>query len=296
MKIHPEETRLNEFLRNLVNTFHAEAREKSLRLLVELPFADEKSWIRTDPVLLGKVLSSLINNAIRYTPSGVINIGYIRIGYFLQFYVKDTGVGIPKEQIHQLFHDQIIPGENSNSESGRSKHSLPVSKSIIELFGGQIWVESEVQQGSIFYFQIPYLECWSSTSTENSDSKKSVPKKIHILVAEDDIHSLMFLKTLLTLEGFAVLEAGNGRKAVEKVKSNPEIDLVLIDMKMPEMDGIEATILIKEIRPELPVIAQTAYALNDDFEKARQAGCNDYITKPVKKQLLIEKISKLIHP
>ncbi len=118
---------------------------------------------------------------------------------------------------------------------------------------------------------------------------------MHVLVAEDDIHSLMFLKTLLSLEGIIVYEAVNGKKAIEMVERFPEIDLVLIDMRMPEMDGLEATKIIKTVRPDLPVIAQTAYAMKEDVENAHQAGCDDYVHKPVKKQILMEKIKKLLH-
>jgi len=149
---------------------------------------------------------------------------------------------------------------------------------------------NELGKKTIADFQIPNV---SSEKMQNlhTNSKK---EKLHVLVAEDDIHSRMFLKTLLSLEGIIVYEAVNGKKAIEMVERFQEIDLVLIDMRMPELDGLEATKIIKTIRPDLPVIAQTAYAMKEDIEKARQAGCDDYITKPVKKQLLMEKINKLV--
>jgi CheY-like chemotaxis protein len=133
-----------------------------------------------------------------------------------------------------------------------------------------------------------------SQSDQVSESTRADREKTVILVAEDDIHSLVFLKTLLILEGYEVIEATNGRIAVDAVQNHPEIRLVLIDMKMPELDGLEATRLIKKIRPNLPIVAQSAFAMNNDCEKAKEAGCDDYITKPVLKPVLMESIHRLI--
>ncbi|MBV5316137.1 MAG: PAS domain S-box protein [Prolixibacteraceae bacterium] len=295
MEIQIQEIHLNQLLRDLAISFTGEAKGKGLRLSIETPFPDENSYIQTDLAKLTQVLSNLINNAMKFTKSGAINFGYIKNGSLLQFYVKDTGVGISDDQIKVIF-DRFRQGSDSLTRAYEgSGLGLSISKSFIEMLGGKIWVESEVGQGSIFYFQIPFIERKAVASPLGAKPEhETAPKPTLILIVEDDINSLMFLKTLLKLEGLHILDANNGLKAIEVVKNNPEIDLVLIDMKMPEMDGFEATIQIKKLRPDLPVIAQTAYALKEDVEKAKLAGCNDYILKPVKKQLLMEKIRKLI--
>jgi CheY-like chemotaxis protein len=295
MEIQIQEIYLNQLLRDLASSFAGEAKGKGLRLSIETPFPDENSYIQTDLAKLTQVLSNLINNAIKFTKSGAVNFGYIKNGSLLQFYVKDTGVGISEEQIKIIF-DRFRQGSDPLTRAYEgSGLGLSISKSFIEMLGGKIWVESELGQGSIFYFQIPFIERKVvANPLVAKPEQEAAPKPTVILIVEDDVNSLMFLKTLLKLEGLLVLDANNGLKAIEVVKNNPEIDLVLIDMKMPEMDGFDATIQIKKLRPDLPVIAQTAYALKEDVEKAKLAGCNDYILKPVKKQLLMEKIRKLI--
>lgn len=286
MKFMMEQVDIHELLKEVTQLFTSEASKKNLRLLTEFNLPAEKSKFSSDQKQLKNVFTHLIGYTIKFTQNGNIDFGYIRHERFIQFYIKISGTEISDDQKESLFnvHEEI----NFQPETMLPEHDLSCSKAIIEALGGKIWVESESQQGTIIYFEIP------DSCPEKNYNQKPKKEKLHVLVAEDDIHSLMFLKTLLSLEGIIVYEAVNGKKAIEMVERFPEIDLVLIDVRMPELDGYEATKIIKAIRPDLPVITQTAYAMKEDIEKASQAGCDDYITKPVKKQLLMEKIQKLV--
>jgi hypothetical protein len=294
MEIHIQETNLNKVLKDLAASFAPEANEKKLLLSAEVPSIWENFLIKTDRGKLIQVISNLIKNAIKFTHSGAVSFGYLPNGKTLRFFVKDSGVGIPDSQIKLIF-ERFSQGSTSLTRAYEGFGlGLPISKALIEMLGGTIWVDSKPGEGSTFYFEIPISEDEFARIPEKSSPQTKTLQSITILIVEDDLNSLMFMKTLLRLEKISVLEANNGIKAIEAVKNHPEIDLVLIDMKMPEMDGLEATSHIKQIRPELPVIAQTAYAMREDVENARKAGCDDYIHKPVKKQLLMEKIRNLI--
>ncbi|MBL7967704.1 MAG: response regulator [Prolixibacteraceae bacterium] len=286
MKFMIEQVDINELLKEVTQLFTPEASKKNLRLLAEFNLPAEKSKFSSDQKQLKKVFTNLIGYTIKFTQNGNINLGYIRHDGFIQFYIKINGTEISDDQKESLF--DVNEEITFQRETMLPEHELSCSKAIIKALGGKIWGESESLQGTIIYFQIP------DSCPERNYNQKPKKEKLHVLVAEDDIHSLMFLKTLLSLEGIVVYEAVNGKKAIEMVERFPEIDLVLIDMRMPELDGFEATTHIKQINPALPVIAQTAYALREDIENAYKAGCDEYVQKPVKKQILMEKIKKLL--
>ena len=168
---------------------------------------------------------------------------------------------------------------------------LSISKAFVEMLGGRIWVESELGKGSVFCFELA-LNKPEPTLKEANDIQTIHTDQVSycLLVAEDDKNSMEYIKALLELEHIIILEANTGIMAVNQVKNHPEINVVLMDLKMPEMDGFEATRQIKLLRPELPVIAQTAYSFTEEKEKAKQAGCDDYLSKPIKKMTLLEKI------
>jgi PAS domain S-box-containing protein len=306
MKIHIQETNVNQLLSDLQVFFTPESKKKGLSLSLTTLLPDEESNIQTDHHKLTQILSNLIKNALKFTKSGSIEFGYSLTGsptkltepnselVKLQFFVKDTGVGIPANQTEMIF-ERFRQGSVSLTRAYEGAGlGLSISKAFIELLGGQIWVESESGKGSVFYFNLPF-------SKKTIASSKIVPinlgpklRSSHILIAEDDEICMTYIKTILKNEDISIFEASNGIDAVDIVKINQKIDLVLMDMKMPEMDGYEATRQIKLMRPRLPVIAQTAYAFVEDLEKARKAGCDDYITKPIKKQELLLKIQNLI--
>ena len=209
----------------------------------------------------------------------------------LQFFVKDTGAGIPNDQTHIIF-ERFRQGSVSLTRAYEGAGlGLSISKAFVEMLGGRIWVESELGRGSVFCFELP-LNKPESTLKEATDFQTIDTDQVSycLLVAEDDKNSMEYIKALLELEHIFILEANTGVMAVDQVKNHPEINLVLMDLKMPEMDGFEATRQIKLLRPELPVIAQTAYSFTEEKEKAEKAGCDDYLSKPIKKIALLEKI------
>jgi len=168
---------------------------------------------------------------------------------------------------------------------------LSISKAFVEMLGGRIWVESELGKGSVFFFELPLNKLETKLKEAMNIQISETDQGSHcLLVAEDDKNSMEYIKALLELEHIIILEANTGIMAVNQVKNHPEINMVLMDLKMPEMDGFEATRQIKLLRPELPVIAQTAYSFTEEKEKAKQAGCDDYLSKPIKKMTLLEKI------
>lgn len=296
-KVIDNEINLNALLQQIHEKFQPSAQANGIVLSYNYSLADEEVIIKTDREKLAIILANLLSNAIKFTHNGIVNFGYIKKDNFLEFYVKDTGIGIPSDQYNELFKrfrqlDNKIERQFSGSGLG-----LAITKSYVELLGGKIWFTSEEGQGSIFYFSIP---CQRETLANLLDDKNKIDSKIKttkpttILVAEDEEINFVLLNEMLSDSNLTILHASNGVEAVEICKSNQSIDLVLMDIKMPIMDGHEATELIKEIRPSLPVIAQTAYSSDLDKAKAMAAGCSDFISKPIYKDQLISKINKLL--
>ncbi|PKP29439.1 MAG: hybrid sensor histidine kinase/response regulator, partial [Bacteroidetes bacterium HGW-Bacteroidetes-17] len=212
----------------------------------------------------------------------------------LKFFVKDTGIGIPSDKQEFIF-DVFRQIEDTHTRTyGGTGIGLSISKRLAELLGGRMWVDSD-PNGSSFYFTIPLELIVEPAGSGIKDELSSASiADITILIAEDDESSFEFLKVVLKKTAQFILWASNGEEAVSHCKNHPEIDLVLMDINMPVMNGYDATKAIKELRPNLPIIAQTAYAIAGDREKSLAAGCDDYISKPIKRKELIDKINKLI--
>jgi CheY-like chemotaxis protein len=209
----------------------------------------------------------------------------------LEFFVKDTGNGIRQEQLEIIFERFRQGSETLTKNYEGAGLGLSISKAFVEMLGGKIWVESELGKGSVFYFTIPYnggQEVKDGIKIDYLvDAKEKQSQKLKILIAEDDKVSAKLLEKTLALFGKEILKARNGVEAVEACRNNPDIDLVLMDIQMPEMDGYETTRQIRQFNKNVIIIAQTAYALMGDREKAIEAGCNDYISKPVEKEQLM---------
>jgi len=218
-------------------------------------------------------------------------------GSQLEFYVEDSGIGISKE-LHDEIFKRFRQVESSDSRQfGGSGLGLSISKSYVELLGGKIWLDSELDKGSRFYFTIPYKKTQMEVVTKNQpENEIRFEYNDHktILVAEDEDHNYLLLQEYLSNEKIILLRAINGSEAVDICKTNPSVDMVLMDIKMPIMTGIEAAPLIKKIRPKLPIIALTAYSAESDKTKALNAGCSDFISKPVDKDHLLSKIIQWI--
>ena len=257
--------------------------------------------IFTDSRKLKQVLINLLKNSLKFTNEGNIEFGFSETktngNNFLKFYVKDNGIGIDKEFHSVIFNIFRQVDDTHTRKLGGTGIGLSIAKKIVELLGGEIWVESELGKGSIFYFTIPAGIKKNLTDTTSPDTIKVTAKKYSgntILIAEDDTSSFEFLKIYFKPMQINVLWAKNGNEAVELCKNNPTINLVLMDLKMPDLNGFEATRLIKDINPSLPVVAQSAYAMNSEREKAFSYGCDDYLNKPIKIIRLMEILNKYL--
>ncbi len=235
------------------------------------------------------MLTNLLNNALKFTEEGEIEFGYLPKGDYLQFYVRDSGVGIPVE-LHEKIFEPFLQAETEISYNhGGTGLGLSISRKLTELLGGKIWLESKPGTGSVFYFTIPYDHPVGSETVENvPDTYQGL--QAHgklVLIAEDDDTNYLYLETALAKANVRILRACNGIEAVDMCSNNHDIHLVLMDIKLPCMNGYEATKRIKQVKPDLPIIAQTAYAMNEDRMKALDAGCDDYIPKPIRKTDLL---------
>jgi len=286
MKVQISETNINEQIEFVYAFFNPEVESKGLQLFFKKGLPFKEAAIKTDSEKLYSILTNLIKNAIKYTNEGSIEFGYEKIDNHLNFYVKDTGIGIPtdrKEAIFERFIQADIFDKKATQGAGLG---LAISKSYVEMLGGKIWVETEEGKGSIFYFTIPYnTETNEINNIENNaleEDKEFQIKNLKILIAENDEPSDLLITFVLEKFRSTVLHAKNGVEAVEICRKYPDINLIMMDLKMPEMDGYEATRQIRKFNTDVIIIAQTAYGLAGDREKAIEAGCNDYISKPIK--------------
>jgi PAS domain S-box-containing protein len=296
MKVDIKETNINEKIEFAYKFFRPEAEIKGLQLLFKNSLPAKEAIIKTDNEKVYGMLTNLIRNAIKFTYEGSIEFGYEKKGEYLEFFVKDTGIGIPQNQ-HKIIFERFRQGSESHNRGYEgSGLGLSIAKSYVEMLGGEIWVESEEGKGSIFYFTIPYnavseekIEIVNAVSAEH---KEVEIKNLKILIVEDDEISYSFLTRVLQKISHEVLHAITGVQAVEACRNNPDLDLVLMDIRMPNMDGNEATRQIRQFNKDVIIIAQTAFAFSGDREKAIEAGCNNYITKPINYILLKELINK----
>lgn len=294
-KIRETELNLNSTLRLLNEQFELKSQKENFCLILKHLLPDNEVTILTDEIKLKQILTNLIGNAIKFTKQGYVNFGYHLKDNELEFFVEDTGIGIPFEMQEEIFK-RFRQVENTTARQfGGSGLGLSISKAYVELMGGKIWLTSELNKGSAFYFTIPYKKVKKSPIVEKQPSKEiendsEITKTI--LIAEDEDSNFMLLEEILSGLNINIIRAINGIEAVNSCKINNHIDIILMDIKMPIMDGYEAAKQIKKIKPHLPIIAQTAYSTEVDRNMALSHGCNDFISKPIKKILLISKIKE----
>ena len=286
---------INETLVYYKDFFQPEAQLKGIELKLVLNNKDVYS--NTDLNKLESILSNLIKNALKFTDAGYIEIGFACAEKFMNFYVKDTGRGIPKNRVNAIFDRFVQADLNITRGYEGSGLGLSITKAFVEMLGGKIWVESELGKGTVFYFQLPFegIEAGQINQNKLELAKETIPQSVHkkknILIAEDDEVSYKLIETILNDKLINLIWAKNGKEAVLLFKENRDIDLIFMDIKMPVMDGIEATKEIRKMNKKVPIIAQTAFALSGDREKALAAKCNDYLSKPLKKQELIQLVN-----
>lgn len=297
IKINRNNINVNSILKGLYDQFAIIANERNIAFKYTAPLPDNDAIILTDRTKLEEILSNLLSNAFKFTQKGQIGFGYKLKDKSLEFYVSDTGIGIP-EDMHLRIFDRFFQVENAVSRQYEGTGlGLSISKAYAELLGGRIWLTSEQGKGTIFCFTLPYNKIHLVSTSEKEiivPEKVKINSKKTILIAEDDEFSYLLIVKLLSSLRINLIRAKNGKEAVELCKSPGGIDLVLMDVKMPLMDGYTATIEIRKMLPSLPVVAITAYAYKSDKEKILDSGCNDYISKPVKKEVLLKVLYKYI--
>jgi len=296
MEISQTDTNVNEQVKYLYTFFKNEANQRGVEITYTTTLADKESNIKTDKEKLYAILTNLVKNAIKFTDAGSIAFGYTKKGEFLEFYVKDTGTGISENQKKIIFERFRQAHESISRSFGGSGLGLTISKAYVELLGGKIWVESEEGKGSTFYFTIPFVSTEKVIEEEEIDTiieKTNAPiRKLKVLIVEDDTISKMLITIAIKKFAGEILNANTGLEAIEACRNNPDIDLVMMDINMPEMGGYEATSRIRKFNRNVVIIAQTANAFASDRDEAIAAGCTDYIPKPVNLASLSELIQK----
>ena len=265
---------------------------------IELKCKNRKNSLlyKNDFIRIKQVFSNLISNAIKFTDSGYIEYGYNIKNDKIQFFVQDTGIGIRKEDKKMLFQRFSRVDKRYTHETRGTGLGLVICKNIVEIMGGEIEFDSIYKKGSNFYFTLPYNKVeekheQKSSSTVQVNSNHNI---VTVLIAEDDDINYMFIHEFLSEYKFKLIRAVNGEDVISKLNENPDISIVLMDLQMPVIDGIEATKRIRETNKDIPILAQTAYAFSSERKACIEAGCNDYISKPIVQEELLEKINKLL--
>lgn len=293
-KINESEFLLNDLLMELFSIFSLKSKEQNIPFYLKKELSDEQSRMITDRVKLSKVISNLLENALKFTNEGFIELGYKVKNSTIHIYVQDTGIGISSKSKDLIFERFSQEEKDISKKYGGLGLGLSISKENTELLGGKLTFESIKGKGSIFHITLPFKHGKNSSATNIETTKDFKENNEHsktILIAEDEEINFLFIHTLLSKYAgfkFNIIHAKDGQEAVEACSNNKNIDLVLMDIKMPIMNGYEATKIIKSKFPNLPIIAQTAYSTGQERELALRHGCDDFISKPIKKDNLIK--------
>lgn len=269
---------------------------KKLIFNLVLPDNQRELYILTDSELLIKIILHILDNALKFTDKGGITLGYNLKPEVIEFYIIDTGVGIDENAQKRMFESFEQENMSNTRNHEGSGLGLSISKKLVELLGGHIWLRSSKSEGTTIYFTIPDngIRNEENAGKSNNSEKKADNhiKHCKVLVAEDDEVSKLFLTELIQKYCNGVMGVRTGLEAVDACRDNPDINLVLMDIRMPGIDGYEATRKIREFNQKVIIIAQTAYALKGDKDRALNAGCNDSISKPINQAALIDLIRK----
>ncbi|MBC2605419.1 PAS domain-containing hybrid sensor histidine kinase/response regulator [Pelagicoccus albus] len=261
----------------------------ALELVIENQL-QESDYVVCDQTRLKQIIYNLVSNSIKFTLEGSIRVGYRKLDNgLIEFFVVDTGSGIPDEMKERVFSRFLQGSDEVARENDGVGLGLSICEGLVRLLGGSIWIEDNHPQGTVFKFTIKDrsdilpLPVWDPSKTDGSGPSSVVPqgKRLKILVAEDDDTNFLVIEEFLRLEKFDSIRAEDGREALKIIENDDSIGLVIMDLSMPIMDGLEATRRIKKLRPDLPVIAHTAHAMKSELDKAMAAGCSDCLVKPI---------------
>ncbi len=303
MKLNLSETDVIEQLEFVYSFFKKEVGTKGLELYLNRSMPFPEFIIITDREKLYSILTNLIKNAIKYSEKGEIEIGCDLVemhdrASLLKFYVKDTGIGIPSDRQKAVFERFIQADIEDKMARQGAGLGLSIAKAYVEMLGGEIWLESKEGKGSVFYFTLPNSGPEQAKIAEkviSATGHENPFRKLKILIAEDDQISSQLIS--IEVKNFAkeIILVETGKEAVEACRRHPDIDLVLMDIQMTEMNGYEATKQIRQFNSTVIIIAQTAFALAGDREKAIKAGCNEYVQKPIKKDKFLRILQKCLN-
>jgi signal transduction histidine kinase/CheY-like chemotaxis protein len=294
-ELHSGQVDISALVHNLVDTYRFQLENRLVSLHVSQSIEADFRYIISDKMKLETILRHFINNAIKFTEKGSIEIGVKEKDEQIILYVFDTGIGISEDKKEIIFERFVQAQTGYEREYEGSGLGLSIAKAYAVLLGAKIWVESVVNKGSTFYLSVSRKVAVKQNSATGQVSIPVNKEAVMVLVVEDDKVSYLLLKEVLHNNGFVVKHAVNGLEAVKFMKDNPQTDIVLMDVKMPVMDGIEATIQIRQFNQDVPIIAQTAYALAEEMEKMERVGCNDYLTKPINSEVLLNCINENLY-
>lgn len=296
ININLEYTNLNHLLDDIYKRLLNKAKEKGIELHIEKSLSDDEVNIVTDIEKLDSIIVNLLRNAIKYTDKGFVKFGYLKSKDFFEFYVEDSGIGIPSTRQKAIF-ERFIQADIEDIEARQGAGlGLTITKEFVKLLGGEIWLKSDIGKGTTFYFTIlnnPTPESKSRNVSAVSSMNKLVGNfKPKILIVDDDLSSQLYISYVVKPICRDVLTASSGDEALNICRNESDIDLILMDIQMPEMNGIAATQKIREFNENVIIIAQTVYTLNADRQKTLEAGCNNFISKPIDKVDLLNVIEK----
>jgi len=295
MQVNFEKVNLSELITKVSSNFFEVSKSKGLHLIKSIPSDCESLVITSDFELLEKALYQLLNNAVKFTPKGGVTINFGKFSDYINIDVCDTGIGISKESQQLIFEYFRQESEGIGRIYEGNGLGLSIAKGIIELLGGKISVESKKNFGSAFTISLPLLKQTEVVETVNKLNPEITNIRTpHLLIAEDDESNMYLLEMLFNDKAnIKLYKASDGKEAFDLCQKHPEINLVLMDLKMPVIDGYTATAMIKALNPAIKIIALTAYAMSGDERKALNIGCDDYISKPVNFESLYGKIKSL---
>ncbi len=264
---------------------------EGMDILFHSPFGNLPAFIETDEFRFKQIFEHLLNNAIKYTHEGFIEFGFdINQQEIPTFYVRDTGIGIPEDKIELIFKHFTKLEDRTKLYRGTGI-GLTITQKLVNLLGGKIWVESNPGIGSIFYFTLPSkVEIIEIPIRKDKFRINYDWSNKKILIAEDEDSNYEVLRASLSRTHAKLVRVTQGDKAVEICKKE-DFDIILMDIKMPVLNGIDATKQIKSFKPNLPIIGQTAFVFKNERDLCISAGCNEYIAKPIKSQVLLEMIN-----
>lgn len=296
LKINPKNTNLSELLADIYSIYAeilANYNKPNISFLLSIPELENNLIIQTDPKRLKQVISNLVGNAIKFTNEGQIELGFkLAENNIVYFFVKDSGCGIPYDQQKNIFEQFVQVEESYAGNTSGTGLGLTISKNIVSLLGGNIWVSSVPGKGSNFYFYLPNIPAKHETKKNLTIANHSgYLQNKNLLIAEDEDAHFLYLKEIFRHTGINIFRAKTGTEAIS-ITENKKLDLILMDIKMPEVNGIEAARYIHHINPRLPIIALTAFAMEDDKKNCLNSGCKDYLRKPVQKDVLFKAIKK----